>query len=100
MFGLWGWNSANLYAPGLVALLAGGTMVGFAPSAFPTWLRWTSAVLLALSVVIVAVMRAPGLATAPGMLWIVVASVILTVAPAKRLGGAGGGGRTLRQRGQ
>ena len=81
LFIVWSWNSANLYAPGFIALLGGSTLVAFTAKAFPTWLRWTGAVLLTLSVFLVAVLRVPGLATAPGSLWVMLASVTLSILP-------------------
>jgi hypothetical protein len=80
LFILWPWNSANLLAPPFVALLASSTLVTFATNAFPMWFRWGGAVLLTVMLLIGGVMRAPGLATAPGMLWIVLASVVLASA--------------------
>ena len=77
VFILWSWNSANLLAPSFCALLAGSTLVAFSANTFPTWFRWTGVALLALMLLMVALLRAPGLATAPGILWIVLASVVL-----------------------
>lgn len=57
------------------ALLGGSTFVGFSARIFPPWFRSTGVVFLALMLVIVAVLRAPGLAAAPGTLRITLASV-------------------------
>lgn len=77
LFTLWSWNSANLLAPAFSALVGASTFVGFTARTFPPWFRWTGAVLLALILLIVTVLSAPGLATAPGTLWIFLASVVL-----------------------
>jgi hypothetical protein len=77
LFTLWSWNSANLLAPSFAALLGGSTFVGFSARIFPPWFRWSGVVFLALMLVIVAGLRAPGLAAAPGTLWIILASVVL-----------------------
>jgi hypothetical protein len=84
LFILWPWNSANLLAPPFAALLAGGTLVAFSADAFPTWFRWAGAVLLTLMLLIAGVLRAPGLATAPGTLWIILASGMLASRPGRK----------------
>ena len=80
-FVLWSWNSANLYAPGLAALLTGTSLVVLRTNTFPGWYRWISVALLFIMALIVTVLRAPGLATAPGMLWILITSILLAVVP-------------------
>ncbi len=79
LFILWGWNSANLYAPSFVIIIGSSTAVAFSARAFPYWFRWASVLLLVLMLLIVGVMRAPGLATAPGMLWMILASLVLAI---------------------
>jgi hypothetical protein len=85
LFIIWPWNSANLLAPPFAALLAGSTLVAFSADAFPTWFRWAGTVLLALMLLIAGVLRAPGLATAPGTLWIILASGMLASRKAERV---------------
>ena len=77
LFVLWSWNSANLLAPPFSAMLAGSTIVAFSTSAFPTWFRWAGVLFLAVMLILVAALRAPGLAAAPGTLWLVLASLVL-----------------------
>jgi hypothetical protein len=81
LFVLWSWNSANLAAPGFAALLAGSTLVSFTANAFPPWFRWAGAGLLLLTVIVWAA-GTPGLALAPGIVWVGLASVLLTVSAA------------------
>ena len=76
-FVLWGWNSANLLTPPFGLALVGTTLVAFSTRAFSDWCRWGSAALLVLLLLISAVLRAPGLAVAPGMLWLVLTSFML-----------------------
>lgn len=84
LFILWSWNSATFYAPGFAALLTGASLVAFHTNAFPGWFRWMSAALLSVMVLIATVLRFPGLAIAPGCLWVVITSVLLAVVPVER----------------
>jgi hypothetical protein len=83
LFILWSWNSANLFVPGFAALVTGSTLVGFSAKAFPPWFRWLSAALLLL-MLLMAAAGVPGLATAPGLLWVGLASILLTLTPTAR----------------
>lgn len=75
---LWGWNSAFLYAAPLAAMAAGTTVAAFAQGLFPTWARWGSALLVAL-MLLVFLTGVPGMATGLGLLWLMFASVGLTL---------------------
>ena len=77
-FALWGYQSANLFAPPFAIALASSTMAVFSAAGSPTWYRWASAGLLVLLLLIVGVLRAPGLAIAPGTLWMFLTSIVLT----------------------
>lgn len=76
-FVLWDWNSAALFAPPFAIALLGTTVVAWASRVLPDWYRWTSTVLLVLLLLVFCVMQAPGLATLPGAVWILVTSVLL-----------------------
>lgn len=78
-FVLWGWNSASLAAPPFAMILASTTLVTMSAKAFPKWYRLASAALLVLLLVISGVVRAPGLAIAPGVLWMLLTSFVLIV---------------------
>lgn len=78
-FPLWGWNGASLWSPPLGLALFGTTFVAWRTDAFPEWYRWLSAVLFALLLVIAGVLRMPGFAIAPGMLWMFATGLLLTV---------------------
>lgn len=84
LFILWSWNSANLFVPGLAALLVGSTLVGFSAKAFPPWFRWLGVALL-LVMLLTAASGAPGLAVAPGLLWVGLASILLALTPTAAL---------------
>jgi hypothetical protein len=84
-FVLWGWNSANLFAPPFAITLASTTLVSLSAKAFPQWYRWASAALLVLLLLTSGVMRAPGLAIVPGMLWMFLTSFVLTLEPNRGL---------------
>jgi hypothetical protein len=84
-FVLWSWTSANVYAPGFAALIAGGTGSRAPGGVFPRWFPAFSWVLLAITGFMLLVAQAPGLGAGPGVLWIGAASVILTL----RSGGDG-----------
>ena len=81
MFVVWQWLSATLLAPGFLALLTGGTLGALSSRSAPRWFRWASVVLLVLVVLIAGVLEAPGLATAPGSLWVVLVSILLIARP-------------------
>lgn len=84
-FVLWGWNSANLFAPPFAIALVSTTLVAFSAKAFPQWYRWTSAALLVLLSLTSGVLRAPGLAIAPGMFWMFLTSFVLALRPNRGL---------------
>ncbi len=84
-FVLWGWNSANLFAPPFAIALVSTTLVALSAKAFPQWYRWASAALLVLLLLSSAVLRAPGLALAPGMLWMFLTSFVLALRPNRGL---------------
>ncbi len=84
-FVLWGWNSANLFAPPFAMALASTTLVALSAKAFPQWYRWASAALLVLLLLTSGVLRAPGLAIVPGMLWMFLTSFVLTLGPKRGL---------------
>ena len=69
LFVLWGWNSASLFAPPFALALVSTTAAGFSDGLFRPWYRWVSALLLVLLVLAAAVVRAPGLALFPGVVW-------------------------------
>ena len=77
-FPLWGWYSATLWAPPFVLALLGTTLVAWSTEAFPEWYRWTSAVMCGL-LLLITVAGMPGLAIAPGMLWMFATGFLLTV---------------------
>ena len=78
-FPLWGWNAAALMSPLFALALFGTTSVAWSTQAFPQWYRWVSTVLLVLLLLIAGIARLPGLAIAPGMLWMFTTAVLLTV---------------------
>jgi hypothetical protein len=78
-FPLWGWNSATLFAPPFALALFGTTLSIWSARAFPAWYRWACAVLFVLLLLIAGVLRAPGLAIAPGMLWMLLTGLLLTI---------------------
>jgi hypothetical protein len=78
-FPLWGWNSAALWSPLFAAALFGTTLVTWSTRAFPQWYRWLSTLLLVLLLLIAGIARLPGLAIAPGMLWMLATALLLTV---------------------
>ena len=84
-FVLWGWNSANLFAPPFAMALASTTLVALSAKAFPQWYRWASVALLLLLLLTSGVMRAPGLAIVPGMLWMFLTSCVLALGPKRGL---------------
>jgi hypothetical protein len=84
-FVLWSWNSANLFAPPFAIALVSTTLVALSARAFPQWYRWASAALLALLLMTSGVLRAPGLALVPGMLWMFLTSLVLALKPNRGL---------------
>ena len=78
-FPLWGWNSATLWSPPFALALLGTTSVAWSTRAFPEWYRWLSTVLFVLLLLIAGVLRMPGFAIAPGMLWMFATGVLLTL---------------------
>jgi hypothetical protein len=84
-FILWSWNSANLFAPPFAIALVSTTLVVLSALAFPQWYRWASVALLVLLLVASGVLRAPGLALVPGMLWLFLTSFVLTLGPKRGL---------------
>lgn len=85
---LFGWNSASLFAPCLTAVMAAGTAIAYLSHAFPTWLAWAGVALL-LCVLALSASGAAGLATGPGLLWLLLMSVVLAThrAQTRPLGG-------------
>lgn len=77
-FPLWGWYSATLWSPPFALALFGTTFVAWSTEAFPQWYRWMSTVLFILLLLIAGV-GLPGLAIAPGMLWMFATALLLTV---------------------
>lgn len=77
-FPLWGWNAAALMSPPFALALFGTTFVTWSTQVFPNWYRWASTVLFVLLLLIAGVVRAPGLAIAPGMLWMFATALLLT----------------------
>lgn len=75
---IWRWNSANLAAPPFALALFSSTLVAWSSRAFPGWYRWVSAVLLVL-LLLASAMGTPGLAVAPGMLWMFLTSFVLVI---------------------
>lgn len=73
------WNIAAIYAPGFAALMLGTTASCFKASPFPPLIKWLSVALLVLLALIVLVLRAPGLGTAPGSLWVIAISLTLAL---------------------
>jgi hypothetical protein len=71
------WDFAPVLAPGMGALVAASTLVGFRYQGFPRWLNGVGAAIVALMVVLAPV--APGLGAAVASLWIVLASVVLAL---------------------
>lgn len=80
-FVLWDWNSATLFAPGFAITIIATTLVAWTEDGAPEWYRWVSAASLVLLLLISGVMRAPGLAIAPGMLWMFATSLMLAIQP-------------------
>lgn len=80
---VWGWNSAFLFAPPLTAMAAGTTAAAFTHGLFPTGTRWASAVLVAV-MVFVFLAGVPGMATGLGLMWLMLASVAVTLSVVKR----------------
>ena len=78
MFALWGWNVAVLYLPGLALLAIGTTVIALNTEPWPEWYRWVSTLLL-LAMVVISGLGAPGFATGPGFLWMMVTSLMLTI---------------------
>lgn len=77
-FPLWGWNSATLWSPPFALALFGTTFVAWSTEAFPQWYRRMSTALFVLLLLIAGV-GLPGLAIAPGMLWMFATGLLLTV---------------------
>lgn len=77
-FPLWGWNSAALWSPAFALALSATTFAAWSNHEFPQWYRWLSTVLLILLLLIAGVARLPGLAIAPGMLWMFATALLLT----------------------
>ena len=77
-FPLWGWSSATLWSPPFALALMGTTLVVWSTEAFPQWYRRMSTVLFVLLLLIAGV-GLPGLAIAPGMLWMFATGLLLTV---------------------
>jgi hypothetical protein len=84
---VWTWNSAFLFAPSLTAMAAGTTVAAFTQGLFPTWARWAGAVLVAL-MLLVFFSGVPGMATGLGLLWLMLASVALTLSVLRRSPGS------------
>lgn len=79
-FVIWRWNAANLAAPPFAIAILSTTLVSWSTRSFPRWYRQASAVLLVL-LLITSGMGTPGLAIAPGMLWMFLTSFVLTLRP-------------------
>jgi hypothetical protein len=77
-FPLWGWYSATLWSPPFALALFGTTFVAWSTRAFPPWYRWLSTVLFVLLLLIAGV-GLPGLAIAPGILWMFATALLLTL---------------------
>jgi Na+-driven multidrug efflux pump len=69
------WWFASVLAPGLSAMVAASTLVGWRFGALPRWLNWLGTVIVVL--MLLAVTQTPGLAAALGILWILPASIAL-----------------------
>ena len=69
------WWFASVLAPGLGALVAASTLVGWRFGALPRWLNWLGTAIVAL--MLLAISQTPGLAAALGALWIIPASIAL-----------------------
>ena len=78
VFLVWGWNSANLSAPALAAILLGSGIAGLSEGTLPRWLAWFAVGMFAISSLLAFGLATPGLATAVAIVWIAVASLILT----------------------
>ena len=76
LFVLWEWNSATLFAPPFALILLSTTVVATSVSAFPNWYRWATMGLLVL-LLLIAGFIGPGLAIAPGTLWMFFTSLML-----------------------
>lgn len=76
------WNSAALYAPGFAALMLGTTATCFRSAVLPSPIKWLGVALLAAMALIVVLLQAPGLATAPGSVWVIAVSLTMAVSKA------------------
>ncbi len=81
-----GWGSAALVAPCLSAILLAGSVAALTSSGLPTWLGWAGAVLFAVAVLLL-LLNMAGMATAPGMLWLFAAAIVLLFTPAQSSAG-------------
>ena len=77
MIAVWGWDSSELLAPGLTAILFAMTAAGFRHKALPRGLAWFSAVILLFMLLISVIFQAPGFAAIAGLFWTVVLSLVL-----------------------
>ena len=75
-FFVWGWNSANIAAPPLIALVAATTLVAVRHRRFPRWFRVFGVVWTALLVGFL-VANMAGMGAGLAMLWVLVASFVL-----------------------
>ena len=73
----WSWNSANLYAPGFGVMVLATTLVAHVDARFPRWFVWYGIVSIVAILAVALVLGAPGLATMPASLWVVVCGLLL-----------------------
>lgn len=90
---LWGWNSANLFAPAYAAILLGTSVAGLEGASIPRWISRLTAGMLAVLLMIWALGMA-GFAAVVGTAWILAASIVLAAVspdPARDAGARAGG---------
>lgn len=87
----WSWNSASVYAPGFGAMVLAATLVARVDPRFPRWFVWYGAASIVAILAIALMAGAPGLATMPALLWVIVCGVLLAVRTNLSIGAAGSG---------
>jgi hypothetical protein len=73
------WETARILAVPFLAMALAAVVAGFSPGVFPGWFRWFSAVMAVLLVLALAPVGPAGLMGFLGTLWVLVASVLLSV---------------------
>jgi hypothetical protein len=74
-----GWETARVLAVPFLAMVAAAMAAGFTPGVLPLWFRWFSGAMLVPLLVALTPVGPAGLLGLSGMLWVLVASLLLAV---------------------